>query len=135
MYSLWEKLETREKASLVGVYAASLALVWTLGYGWGRSSSAIIRLSCHFGLGLMSSPSRAPLQKVRCSATANISHLNRNCIGQDYTARGLLGVPMCGGWCVGWRRSRDDRQSIALLPLHFRPCVGYTLRREPVAQR
>jgi competence protein ComEA len=40
MYSLWEKLETREKASLVGVYAASLALVWTLGYGWGRSSSA-----------------------------------------------------------------------------------------------
>jgi comEA protein len=40
MYSLWEKLEKREKASLVGVYAASLALVWTLGYGWGRSSSA-----------------------------------------------------------------------------------------------
>ena len=39
MYSLWEKLETREKASLVGVYAASLALVWTLGYGWGRSSA------------------------------------------------------------------------------------------------
>ena len=40
MYSLWEKLEKREKASLIGVYAASLALVWTLGYGWGRSSSA-----------------------------------------------------------------------------------------------
>jgi competence protein ComEA len=39
MYSLWEKLEKREKASLVGVYAASLALVWTLGYGWGRSSA------------------------------------------------------------------------------------------------
>jgi competence protein ComEA len=40
MYSLWEKLEKREKALLVGIYAASLALVWTLGYGWGRSSSA-----------------------------------------------------------------------------------------------
>jgi competence protein ComEA len=40
MYSLWEKLEKREKASLIGVYAASLALAWTLGYGWGRSSSA-----------------------------------------------------------------------------------------------
>lgn len=40
MHAIWEKLEKREKASLVGVYAASLALVWTLGYGWGRSSSA-----------------------------------------------------------------------------------------------
>jgi comEA protein len=40
MYSLWEKLEKREKASVVGVYAASLALVWTLGYGWGRSSAS-----------------------------------------------------------------------------------------------
>ena len=40
MHSIWEKLEKREKASLIGVYAASLALVWTLGYGWGRSSSA-----------------------------------------------------------------------------------------------
>jgi competence protein ComEA len=39
MYSLWEKLEKREKALLVGIYAASLALVWTLGYGWGRSSA------------------------------------------------------------------------------------------------
>jgi competence protein ComEA len=40
MYSLWEKLEKREKALLVGIYAASLVLAWTLGYGWGRSSSA-----------------------------------------------------------------------------------------------
>jgi competence protein ComEA len=40
MYGTWEKLDKREKASLIGIYAASLALVWTLGYGWGRSSSA-----------------------------------------------------------------------------------------------
>jgi competence protein ComEA len=40
MHAIWEKLEKREKASLIGIYAASLALVWTLGYGWGRSSSA-----------------------------------------------------------------------------------------------
>lgn len=40
MYSMWEKLEKRERASLVSIYATSLVLVWTLGYGWGRSSSA-----------------------------------------------------------------------------------------------
>ena len=40
MYGTWEKLDKREKASLIGIYAASLALVWTLGYGWGRSSGA-----------------------------------------------------------------------------------------------
>lgn len=40
MYSVWEKLEKREKVSLVGIYATSLVLVWTLGYGWGRSSTS-----------------------------------------------------------------------------------------------
>lgn len=42
MYSVWEKLEKREKASLMGIYAISLALVWLLGYGWGRSSNASV---------------------------------------------------------------------------------------------
>jgi hypothetical protein len=46
MYSLWEKLEKREKALLVGIYAASLALVWTLGYGWGRSRARAARCRC-----------------------------------------------------------------------------------------
>ena len=40
MYGTWEKLDKREKASLIGIYAASLALVGMLGYGWGRSSGA-----------------------------------------------------------------------------------------------
>lgn len=39
MYSVWEKLEKREKVSLMGIYATSLVLVWTLGYGWGRGSN------------------------------------------------------------------------------------------------
>lgn len=40
MYAVWEKLSPKERAALVSVYLASLALVWTLGYGWGRSSHA-----------------------------------------------------------------------------------------------
>ncbi|BCW96052.1 MAG: helix-hairpin-helix domain-containing protein [Fimbriimonadales bacterium] len=40
MYAVWEKLSPKERAALISVYLASLALVWTLGYGWGRSSGA-----------------------------------------------------------------------------------------------
>mgnify|MGYP000029443915 CR=1 FL=1 len=40
MHSIWEKLELKERATLVGVYAASLGLAMLLGYGWGRGSAA-----------------------------------------------------------------------------------------------
>lgn len=44
MYSVWEKLEKREKVSLMGIYATSLVLVWLLGYGWGRGSNTSLPL-------------------------------------------------------------------------------------------
>ncbi len=36
MYSIWEKLERKERATLLSVYAASVVLAGLLGYGWGR---------------------------------------------------------------------------------------------------
>ncbi|GIV05508.1 MAG: hypothetical protein KatS3mg016_1083 [Fimbriimonadales bacterium] len=38
MHSIWEKLELKERATLLGVYAASVALAGLLGYGWGRGA-------------------------------------------------------------------------------------------------
>ncbi|MCX7925622.1 MAG: SLBB domain-containing protein, partial [Fimbriimonadales bacterium] len=39
MHSIWEKLELRERAILITVYAASLGLALLLGYGWGRGGT------------------------------------------------------------------------------------------------
>lgn len=39
MYSIWEKLDPKEKGYLVGVYLLSLAFVGLLGYGVGREQA------------------------------------------------------------------------------------------------
>ncbi|MFN4032309.1 MAG: helix-hairpin-helix domain-containing protein [Fimbriimonadales bacterium] len=51
MYSIWEKLEQKEKATLIGVYAASVLLAGLLGYGWGRGSDATPALATANGQG------------------------------------------------------------------------------------
>lgn len=38
MHSVWDKLDVREKAVLVGFYALSLVLTALLAYGWGRNA-------------------------------------------------------------------------------------------------
>lgn len=40
MHSVWDKLDVREKALLVGFYALSLVLTALLAYGWGRNAGA-----------------------------------------------------------------------------------------------
>ncbi|MCS7209475.1 MAG: ComEA family DNA-binding protein [Fimbriimonadales bacterium] len=47
MHSIWDKLEWRERATLLGVYAASLVLVSLLSYGWGRSAAEQLLLSAN----------------------------------------------------------------------------------------
>ncbi|MCX7992240.1 MAG: helix-hairpin-helix domain-containing protein [Fimbriimonadales bacterium] len=39
MHSIWDKLELRERTTLLAVYAASVVLALLLGYGWGRSGA------------------------------------------------------------------------------------------------
>ncbi|MCS7190075.1 MAG: helix-hairpin-helix domain-containing protein [Fimbriimonadales bacterium] len=39
MHSIWEKLEWKERTTLLGIYAASIGLALSLGYGWGRSGA------------------------------------------------------------------------------------------------
>ncbi len=39
MHAIWDKLELKERATLLAVYGASLALALLLGYGWGRSGT------------------------------------------------------------------------------------------------
>lgn len=39
MHSIWEKLERKERVTLLGVYAASIGLALLLGYGWGRNAA------------------------------------------------------------------------------------------------
>lgn len=41
MYAAWEKLTTKERFALIGVYLASVVLAGLLGYGWGRSGAAV----------------------------------------------------------------------------------------------
>lgn len=36
MHAIWDKLELKERATLLSVYAASIVLAGLLGYGWGR---------------------------------------------------------------------------------------------------
>lgn len=38
MHSIWDKLELKERATLLGAYAASIVLAGLLGYGWGRDA-------------------------------------------------------------------------------------------------
>ncbi|OYT68581.1 MAG: competence protein ComEA [Armatimonadetes bacterium JP3_11] len=39
MHSIWEKLELKERATLLSVYTASVVLAGLLGYGWGRGGT------------------------------------------------------------------------------------------------
>lgn len=39
MHAIWDKLELKERATLLSVYAASIALAGLLGYGWGRGGT------------------------------------------------------------------------------------------------
>ncbi|MCS6918996.1 MAG: helix-hairpin-helix domain-containing protein [Fimbriimonadales bacterium] len=38
MHVIWDKLEQKERATLISVFVASIVLAWLLGYGWGRSA-------------------------------------------------------------------------------------------------
>ncbi len=51
MYSIWEKLEQKEKATLMGVYVASVVLAGLLGYGWGRDGDATPARATAYGHG------------------------------------------------------------------------------------
>lgn len=44
MHSIWEKLGRKERATLLGVYAASVGLALALGYGWGRGGAQPLAL-------------------------------------------------------------------------------------------
>jgi len=81
MLSIWEKLSPKERASLLGIYAASLALVWMLGYGWGRGSSASmpmqaagVRAQSHMEVIDLSQPSGSATAPTETPAVAESLH-------------------------------------------------------------
>ncbi|GIV10127.1 MAG: hypothetical protein KatS3mg019_2218 [Fimbriimonadales bacterium] len=39
MHTIWDKLELKERATLLGLYATSVVLAGLLGYGWGRGET------------------------------------------------------------------------------------------------
>lgn len=39
MHAIWDKLEQKERMTLLSVYAASIVLAGLLGYGWGRGGA------------------------------------------------------------------------------------------------
>jgi competence protein ComEA len=71
MYSLWEKLEWKEKLRLVGVYALSLLLIFLIGYNLGRNATpAAAPMPLESATTFSPSPSPAPLEPTPSSAPA-----------------------------------------------------------------
>jgi competence protein ComEA len=70
MYSLWEKLEWKEKLWLVGVYALSLLLIFLIGYNLGRNATPAASTPLESATLFSPSPSPAPSEPTPSSAPA-----------------------------------------------------------------